>query len=102
MEPASRSSDSGAALLVGLVGSAISYVTTNADVRGWNLLPKEFQAAGIRRPASGRLDIAAPGIAAPFVQVELPPGPALVYVKIPVAGNPALVTVMGPRTAVRR
>ena len=102
METASRNSGSGAALLVGLVGSAISYATTNADVRGWNLLPKEFQAAVIRRPASGRLDIAAPGIAAPFVQVELPPGPALVYVKIPVAGNPALVTVMGPRTAVRR
>jgi hypothetical protein len=88
-----------AALVVGLLGSTLSYATTNADVRGWNLLPKEYQAAVVRRPASGRLDIAVPNSALPFVQVELPPGPALVYVKIPAAGLPALVTVTGPRAA---
>ena len=86
-------------LAASILGAGISYATTSADVRGWNLLPKEFQAAVIRRPTSGRLGIATPGTASPFALVELPPGPALVYVKLPVAGRPALVTVMGPATA---
>ena len=99
MEVASQNYGHEAAFLVGLVGSGISYATTNADVRGWNLLPKEYQAAVVRRPSSGRLSLTAPGVASPFVQVELPPGPSLVYVKIPVAGLPALVTVTGPRAS---
>ena len=87
-----------AAIGVGLVGSGLAYVTTSADVRGWNLLPKEYQAAIVHRPASGRLGIATPDSSSSFVEIELPPGPALVYVKIPAAGLPALVNVMGPET----
>ncbi|MBR4518419.1 MAG: hypothetical protein IKO65_05410 [Victivallales bacterium] len=99
MEVASKNYGRDAALVTGIIGSALAYATTNADVRGWNLLPKEYQAAVVPRPSSGRLSLTAPGMASSFVQVELPPGPSLVYVKIPVAGMPALVTVTGPRAS---
>ncbi len=99
MEVARKNYGSDTAFVVGLLGAALADVTTNADVRGWNLLPKEYQAALVARPKSGRLGIAVPGAATPFVQVELPPGPALVFVKIPMAGLPALVTVTGPNAA---
>ncbi|MBR6471968.1 MAG: hypothetical protein IKS83_09240 [Victivallales bacterium] len=85
-----------AAMVVSMVGSYLSDFTTNADVRGWNLLPKEYQVALVQRPASGLLGIATPNSSLPFTEVELPPGPAIVYLKIPVTGLPALVTVMGP------
>ena len=88
-------------LAASIIGAGVAYATTNADVRGWNLLPKEFQAAVLRRPESGLLGIHQPNAAMPFVQVELPPGPALVYVKIPAPGLPALVTVTGPANAPR-
>ena len=102
MEVARQNYGRDAALLTGLIGSALAYATTSADVRGWNLLPKEYQAAVVRRPASGRLDIAVPNSALPFVQVELPPGASLVFVKIPAAGLPALVTVAGPQATAQR
>ena len=85
-----------AAFLVGVSGSTISYCTTKADVLGWNLLPKEYQAALIPRPKSGILGIATPNSSTAFTEVVLPHGPTLVYVKIPVAGLPALVKVISP------
>ena len=95
-EVARRKSGDLAAFLVGISGSTISYYTTKADVLGWNLLPKEYQAALIPRPHSDILVISPPNSSISLAEVALPPGPTLIYVKMPSAALPALVKVIGP------
>ncbi len=82
------------AFLTGLAGSALSEATTSADLRNWDLLPKNYQAAIFDRPADGKIQVAAHnGIQ--LADLALPPaGPVLVYVKAPTAGPAPLVLVL--------
>lgn len=97
IEVARNNNGDGAALAVGIMGSLISYATTKADIRNWNYLPKDFQAAWIRKPKSGVLTIATPDGLGRIADVQVPAnGPALVYVKIPAAGMPPMCALITP------
>jgi len=85
-----------AGLLTGLAGSVLAAATTNADIRNWNLLPKEYQAALLPKPASGTLTIGTPTGVALF-NITLPQhGPAIIFVKAPAFNLPATCLQMGP------
>ncbi|QJR81686.1 hypothetical protein CA267_013375 [Alteromonas pelagimontana] len=74
--------------LLGLAAGFVQGLSTEADTRSWSLLPKNFQAVMLPRPADGRVKIAAEHLTTPL-EVELTePNAGVVYVK---AMNP-LVT----------
>lgn len=70
--------------------------TTQADVRNWTALPKEFQIARLERPANGTLSFRAPESGSgEILSIDLPQAQfAIVYVKIPSAGAPAVSHVI--------
>lgn len=72
--------------------------TKHADTRIWASLPKDFQSAVVKRPASGRLQLCPPGAPVPFATVELPEwGPSIVFVHTPAASVPPTVGVVSAR-----
>ncbi|MBP0049419.1 hypothetical protein H9C73_11785 [Marinobacterium sp. AK62] len=60
---------------MGLAGSLLAGVyqaaTTRADMRSWSSLPKEVQVARVRKPASGSIELKAPGLDTPL-KIALP------------------------------
>ena len=83
--------------LAGVAASLLSAGTTYADVRHWNLLPKEYQGAFIHKPTSGKLSIDTPEGASLFEVTVPKEGPAILFVKIPSRRLPAICLLMGPR-----
>ncbi|MDD2557301.1 MAG: hypothetical protein PHH87_03305 [Desulfuromonas sp.] len=75
-----------------LVAGLYQVATTQADVRNWTALPKEFQLARFERPANGILSFRAPEAGtSEILSVNLPNAQfAIVYVKVPSAMAPAV------------
>ena len=84
--------------MVGQLGAAaLTAVTTQADLRGWQAMPDHWQAARIDRPESGKLTLLdhQGGV---LGTVEVPERPfTLVYVKRPTELAPATVITMDLR-----
>ena len=83
----------------GLAGSILAGVyqaaTTRADTRSWTSLPKEVQVARLRKPADGKLQLKAPGLAAPL-DVELPDNQfTLIYVRATTPGSTPTYQIAG-------
>jgi hypothetical protein len=83
-----------AGLLTSIALGAIQAATTQADVRIWESLPKNFQIVRVARPPSGQLEIHVPGGVQPVAVVEVAGG-SIIWVKVPVAGGTPLVAVLG-------
>ena len=81
--------------LAGQLGAAaLTAVTTQADLRGWQSMPDHWQAARVNRPDSGSLSLV-DSDGNPLGDVEIPEQPfTLVYVKRPTAQAPATVITM--------
>jgi hypothetical protein len=70
-----------------LLGAIYQAATTRADTRSWTALPNEFQVAKLLKPADGKLEITAPGLAQPL-NIDLPEGQfAIVHVKMASASS---------------
>jgi len=75
---AEEDSSSIASALMGIY----TYATTDADVRIWTTLPKDFQVARLPMPSDRLVNIEPPG--AELLQIEIPAcRNALIYVRIP-------------------
>ena len=86
----SRMGQGGALLRMAAVGAAN---VTTSDTRSWQVLPAEFQAARVPTPASGKVQIAAPGGSGMIVDV--PPGKsAIILVKAQTPGSPLRAQVL--------
>jgi hypothetical protein len=72
---------------VGLIAGAIySIVSTRADLRTWQSLPRDFQFARLPHPGTATLEVSNP-LGSDRVTVPLPAGEVLlVYVKAPSGG----------------
>lgn len=81
--------------LAGQLGAAaLTAVTTQADLRGWQAMPDHWQAARVNRPDSGSLSLVGSD-GKPLGEVNIPEQPfTLVYVKRPTAQAPATVITM--------
>ncbi len=67
--------------LLGMGAGLLQAASTNADLRTWSLLPKNFQAAIVDKPKDNILVIESEGLPAP-ITVELPENKnAIVYIK---------------------
>lgn len=78
-------------LLLDVSATAAANVTV-ADTRSWHALPREFQAARLAVPASGRIEIRGPGGSQ---SVTLPAGrSSIVLVKAQVPGSPLVAQVI--------
>lgn len=76
-----------------LAGAVLERATTDADLRIWSALPKEFQLSRLPLPTNRHLVISAPGLAP--LAVTLPPCRyAIVYVTIRSRANTPLVSVI--------
>lgn len=65
----------------------LQYATTQADVRMWTALPKDFQVARVPRPENGVLKLSDPMNGSEVFSVDLPPSQfVIVYVKAPAVG----------------
>ena len=66
----------------GIAGAAAQMLTTSADMRMWNSLPKDFQLARVNKPQDGNLTITAQGMVTPL-NVKLDPKAkfSVVYVR---------------------
>ena len=87
-------------LLGSLAGAAYQAATTQADLRIWTSLPKEFQVARFSRPDNGVIEIYAPNGKSPLIKLNIPKQQfTIVYVKIP---QMAVTPVVGfiPNTSV--
>lgn len=72
---------------------AATYATTEADLRTWRTLPKDFQIARITPPADGKLHLVGSS-PAQSADITLPPGSVhLVIAKGTGAGTPLTVSV---------
>lgn len=73
--------------------SAVSAATTHADTRIWSTLPRDYQAALVPKPASGKLTMRDASGTRALADVEIPKtqGPSFVYVKIPPTASAATV-----------
>ena len=71
--------------------SAVSAATTHADTRIWSTLPRDYQAALVPKPASGKLTIKDAAGTRVLVEVEIPKPQrsSFVYVKIPTSASAA-------------
>lgn len=81
--------------LAGQLGAAaLTAVTTQADLRGWQAMPDHWQAARVNRPDSGSLSLVDQD-GKTLGEVSIPDQPfTLVYVKRPTALAPATVITM--------
>lgn len=78
---------------LGLAAAAFQLLTTHADIRSWNTLPKDFQVTKVKIPKSNKLLLRT---GAHNIDVEIPKSAkhAIVYVKIAAATSRPSVTVM--------
>lgn len=98
VEEARKRGGEDAAALASYLVSAGSAAATGTDTRHWNLLPKDIQAAVLKKPLTEdrAVELWVPGGAVPLAKVSLPEkGFSVVYVKVPGRGLPPLVMVLG-------
>jgi len=96
VEAARKRSGEEGAILASHMLSFASMAVTGTDTRHWNLLPKEIQAAVLKKPADREIELWVPGAAAPLAKVTLPEkGLSVVYVKVPAPGLPPRVLLLG-------
>lgn len=98
VEEARKRGGEDAAAFASYLLSAGSVAATGTDTRHWNLLPKEIQAAVLKKPQTEdrAVELWVPGGAAPLAKVCLPEkGFSVVYVKVPGRGLPPLVMILG-------
>lgn len=80
-----------------LSSAAVTAITTQADLRGWQAMPDHWQAARIERPENGRLTLL-DHHGVELGTLEIPERPfTLVYVKRPTELAPATVITMDLR-----
>jgi len=78
-----------------VAAAAYSALRRGADTRCWPTLPKTVYLARVKRPADGKLRIAADGIE--VVKAEIPAGCSMVFVRKPaVAAVPSVKVVSWP------
>jgi hypothetical protein len=98
VEEARKRGGEEAAAFASYLVSAASVAATGTDTRHWNLLPKEIQAAVLKKPQTDdrAVELWVPGGAEPLATVRLPEkGFSVIYVKVPGRGLPPLVQVLG-------
>ena len=98
VEEARKRGGEDAAAFASYLVSAASVAATGTDTRHWNLLPKEIQAAVLKKPRTEdrAVELWVPGGVEPLATVRLPEkGFSVVYVKIPGRGLPPLVMILG-------
>ncbi|MBE0514141.1 hypothetical protein [Sulfurimonas sp.] len=78
---------------MGLAAAAFQLLTTHADTRSWNTLPKDFQVTRVKIPANNKL-LLKTGVHNIEVELSKSAKHAIVYVKIPAATSKPSVTVM--------
>jgi hypothetical protein len=78
-----------------LLAGLYQATTTRADTRSWTSLPKEVQVARLRRPADGKLQLRAPGLATPL-QIDLPDNQfTLIHVRATAPGSVPVYQIAG-------
>ncbi len=78
----SRNNNSNAALLIQLASAIYTVASTQADIRTWSTLPKEFQLARFTRPKDGKIALYMPNRIL-IENIDLPNRDnILIYVKI--------------------
>lgn len=98
VEEARKRGGEEAAAFASYLTSMASAAATGTDTRHWNLLPKDVQAAVLKKPktADREVELWVPGAVAPLAKVSLPEkGFSVIYVKVPLPGLPPLVTLLG-------
>ena len=98
VEAARRKGGDEAAAFTSYLTSLAGVAATGTDTRHWNLLPKNIQAAMLRKPQTPdrAVELWVPGAAAPLAKVFLPEtGLSVIYVKVPRPGLPPLVRILG-------
>ncbi len=78
---------------IGLATAAFQLLTTHADIRSWNTLPKDFQVTRVKIPQSNNL-LLKTGVHSIDVELSKSAKHAIVYVKIPTATSKPSVTVI--------
>ncbi|QOY51308.1 COG3014 family protein [Candidatus Sulfurimonas baltica] len=76
-----RANEKGGAVL-GLATGIFQSLTTHADTRVWNSLPKNFQIARVKMPSDGKLLLKA-GVKNLDVKIDINAKHSMIYVKIP-------------------
>lgn len=98
VEAARKKGGEDAAVFASYLASLASVAMTGTDTRHWNLLPKDMQAAVLKKPQTPEraVELWVPGAIAPLAKVFLPEtGFSVIYVKVPRAGLPPLVLLLG-------